>query len=362
MLKSIGLLISLLVVTNIGVAQCNGQSEICGKHYNEVAFLTTHNAFNTGSEGFSFPNHNYGIAQQLQDGVRAFMLDVYDLFGTAVVYHGSFALGSQDLYDDLGEIRSFLDANPNEVVTIILECYVSSSTIESELNGSGLTSYLYTKIDGQPWATIQEMIDLNQRLVILSDENDAGAGQEWYHYVWDHAVETHYSVSSPQDFTDDFNRGDSLNDLFIFNHFVTDATIGVGSESDAQTVNDYAFLMSRITDHFDSYGKFPNFITLDFYELGNGLQVVQDLNAGLLTTPSVDTPRLKLFPNPSSDMLYVVSDDLDGEVSIELYNSQGKKVQVSSSNSIDVSDLSIGIYVIIVNTPELVLKSTFVRN
>lgn len=169
--------LALVFLSTIVVAQCNGQSEVCSKKYNEVSFLTTHNAFNAGSESFSLPNQNYGIAQQLQDGVRAFMLDVYSLFGNTVVYHGSFALGYQDVQDDLGEIKSFLDANPNEVVTIILECNVSANTIESELNQAGLFNYLYTQTVGQEWATIQEMIDTDKRLVVFTDVDDASANQ-----------------------------------------------------------------------------------------------------------------------------------------------------------------------------------------
>ena len=42
-------------------------------------------------------------------------------------------LGTQALSSDLTEIKNFLDANSNEVVTLILECYVSADDIEAEL-------------------------------------------------------------------------------------------------------------------------------------------------------------------------------------------------------------------------------------
>ena len=250
-------------------AQCNGSVHLCDKRYDQVAYLTTHNAFNADSEGFTYPNQNYGITQQLNDGVRAFMLDVYDLFGTPTQYHGTWLLGTQDLSSDLNEIRQFLDSNPNEIVTIILECYVSANDIEGELNAAGLSNYFYTKSTGD-WATLQEMIDNDTRLVILTDTEDASSNQQWYHHVWDHAVETHYSVNLIGAFTNDYNRGDAVNDLFIFNHFITDATLGVGVESDALIVNAYDFLMPRIEQHYAEKAKFPNFITLDFYDLGEG--------------------------------------------------------------------------------------------
>lgn len=326
--------------------QCNGQSEVCAKKYDEVAFLTTHNAFNTGSESFTFPNQNYGIAQQLQDGVRAFMLDVYSLFGNTVVYHGSWTLGYQDIQNDLGEIKSFLDNNPNEVVTLILECYVDANTIENEISDAGLSNYLFTKVASQDWPTIQEMIDANERLVVFTDENDAGAGQGWYNYMWDHMVETHYSVGSPQDFTDDYNRGDSLNDLFIFNHFVTDATVGIGSESDAVVVNAYSFLMDRIANHFDSYHKFPNFITLDFYDQGNGLSVVEDLNAGYLSKEEVAIENWDLYPNPVRDILYISCSGRIQDLKVSVYNLEGRLILIDNDNSVDCSSLEQGVYIV----------------
>ncbi|CAG5081641.1 phosphatidylinositol-specific phospholipase C domain-containing protein [Parvicella tangerina] len=327
-------------------AQCNGQTEVCDKRYDEVAYLTTHNAFNTGSESFSFPNQNNGIAQQLQDGVRAFMLDIYDFWGNTVVYHGSWTLGYQDIQDDLGEIETFLLSHPNEVVTLILECYVDANTIEDELDEAGLTSFLFTKNAGQQWPTIQEMIDLNQRLVVFSDENDASSQQGWYHYMWDQMTETHYSVNSPQDFTDEYNRGDSLNDLFIFNHFVTNATLGIGSESDAITVNAHNFLLNRISEHYDSHHKFPNFITLDFYDQGDGLAVVNELNAGYLSTDILTTESWLVYPNPAANTLFVEGIVSERNFRVEIYNPNGKKVLESFTPMIDCSLLKQGLYLV----------------
>lgn len=335
-------------------SQCNGQFEVCNKTYDQVAYLTTHNSFNTGSESFIFPNQNFGIADQLNEGVRAFMLDIYDFWGTTVVYHGSWSLGYQDIQDDLGEIRTFLDNNPNEVITLILECYVSSATIESELTAAGLFGYLYAKPNGQSWPTIQEMIDDNQRLVVFSDENDAGPNQEWYHYMWDHMVETHYSVSTPQDFTDNYNRGDSINDLFIFNHFVTDATVGVGSESDAQIVNEYSFLMNRISNHYDNHSKFPNFVTLDFYDQGQGLDVVNDLNAGYLNINSFTQNNYNVYPNPIQKELVVEIDEFQNDFFIDIYNSAGEHLLKTSENKIDCSNFISGVYILVVRNSQRV--------
>ena len=122
------------------------------------------------------------------------------------------------------------------------------------------------------------MINNNNRLVIFTDVNDASSSQLWYHYVWDYAVETHYSVSTINNFTCNFNRGDSINDLFILNHFVTDATLGYGLYNESNDVNANPFFITRAIDCQTQTNKFPNFVTVDYYELGDGLAVVDQLN------------------------------------------------------------------------------------
>ena len=292
MKKFIYILFSLQFLINISYAQCNGSLNLCSKQYNEAAYLTTHNAFNSDQDGLSFPNQTYNIESQLNDGVRGLMIDVYydPIFGTPTTYHSVFILGAIPLSDIFNDIKKFLDNNPNEVVTIILECYVTADDIEDEINQSGLSSYLYTH--NTTWPTLQSMIDNDNRLVIFTDVDDADGSQSWYHYVWDYAVETHYSVNTINDFTCDFNRGGALNDLFIFNHFVTEATLGYGLYNESNNVNANPFFITRALDCQNQANKLPNFVTVDYYELGDGLAVVDQIN-GLTATSAINKSAQK---------------------------------------------------------------------
>ena len=289
MKKSIYILFALQFIMQTSYAQCNGSADLCSKQYNEIAYLTTHNAFNSDEDGLLFPNQTYNIASQLNDGVRGLMIDVYDHFGTPTAYHSLFMLGTIPLSDIFNDIKTFLDNNPNEIVTIILECYVTANDIESKINQSGLSNYLYTH--NATWPTLQNMIDNDSRLVIFTDVDDASSSQNWYHYVWDYAVETHYSVGTINDFTCNFNRGDPLNDLFIFNHFVTDATLGYGLYNESNDVNANPFFINRALDCQNQTNKFPNFVTVDYYELGDGLDVVDQLNG--ITTSAINISEQK---------------------------------------------------------------------
>jgi hypothetical protein len=241
-----------------------------------VAYLTTHNAFNSKQDRYLFPNQKSNISEQLNNGVRALMIDVYDDNGSTVVYHAYKFLGSQPLSVYLNDIKYFLDNNPNEILTIILETYTSSNAIENEINKVGLLKYLHTQDVNSLWPKLQTMIDSNKRLVILSDKNDANEKQSWYHYVWNFAVENKYGEINCE-----FNRGNPENSLFIFNHFITSLT---GNKENANKVNSFKYLMNHITNCKDLKNKFPNFITVDFYEIGESIDVVSKLNSTEMTS------------------------------------------------------------------------------
>ena len=295
------ILFSLQFITHINYAQCNGSINLCDKKYNEVSYLTTHNAFNSDQDGLLFPNQTYNIESQLNDGVRGVMIDVYNHFGIPTTYHSIFALGTIPLSDILNDIKTFLDNNPNEIVTIILECYVTANEIENVINQSGLSNYLYSH--NSTWPKLQDMINNNNRLVIFTDVDDASNSQSWYHYIWDYAVETHYSVNTINDFTCDFNRGDAENDLFILNHFVTDATLGYGLYNESNNVNANPFFITRALDCQNEKNKLPNFVTIDFYELGDGLDVVNQLNGITTSTINISNDRSKRELLTIKDML-----------------------------------------------------------
>ena len=59
MKRTIYTLFALQFLMHISYAQCNGSIDLCSKQYNEVAYLTTHNAFNSDEDGLSFPNQTY---------------------------------------------------------------------------------------------------------------------------------------------------------------------------------------------------------------------------------------------------------------------------------------------------------------
>lgn len=275
------ILLFLLTFLNGAFCQCNGCESLCSKKYNEVSYLTTHNAYNSKEDGFKLPNQQWNITTQLNSGVRALMIDVFDQSGQLEVYHAYRILGSKPFIDILKEIKVFMDNNENEVITIILECYARSDQIAADFENSGLSKFLYSKTIDEQWKTLEQMIFDNTRLVVLSDKNDAQTGQDWYHYIWDYAAETGYSNNKKEDFNCDFNRGShnaDKKDLFILNHFLSTSVTGVGSQKKSSKVNANPYFIERVRACQLETGKFPNFITVDFHDSGNCREVVDILN------------------------------------------------------------------------------------
>lgn len=259
---------------------CNLHPELCDRRFDSVAFATTHNSFNYefGFTQFFFPNQDHDVAYQLDHGVRAIMLDVYDEGGSLVVYHGFALTGSEPLENPLGQLRTFLDSNAREVVSIIFETEIDGNRISTALDDAGLLGYLHTQAAGAAWPTLGEMIESGKRLVIFT-ENQTNAGTpEWFHYAWGHIFDTPYTFESRADFTCELNRGSIDNSLFLVNHWITAPVVGTGIRDSAALVNESEVLLPRVRECMEQQKHIANFIAVDFSGLGDLMQVVDSVN------------------------------------------------------------------------------------
>ena len=335
-------------------SQCNGYESLCIKKYNEVAYLTTHNAYSSFEDGFYLPNQNMNITSQLNQGVRAFMLDIYSEDDVLVLYHGVAELGSSFFEDVLNEFRIFIDENPNEVITLILEDYSSVNELSDALFTSGIIEDLYEYDEVYGWPTLQEMIDLDKRIVLFSD-NEVQSPPSWFHFLWDHAVETHFSNESIDDFSCNLNRGDAQNSLFILNHFITNFSLVLGNlelyNEQVEEVNSNPYFINRVYDCASEKDKFPNFITVDFYDVGNCMEVVNILNE--LPDYKINESEFQniIFPNPSNGVINLDLADLDLRTPIRISNIQGEEIKGSFTMEkiygdfrLDLSSIDKGFY------------------
>ena len=138
---------------------------------------------------------------------------------------------------------------------------------------SGLMTYAHSQPPGAPWPTLREMIRDNRRLVVFSPHEDGAP--DWYHATNDYIYGTDWSFADPEDLGCVLTAAPFPNGLLQITHVLTNP---VASPDNAELINHNPFLRDRIDGCIVELGRLPTMISVDFYSIGDILQVVRDLN------------------------------------------------------------------------------------
>ncbi|CAI8609285.1 unnamed protein product [Vicia faba] len=180
-------------------------STVNGLPFNKYSWIVTHNAFSIvdspplpGVQRLTFYNQEDSVTNQLRNGVRGLMLDMYDFQNDIWLCH-SFRgqcfnfTAFQPAINTLKEVEAFLTQNPTELVTIIIEDYVHTPKgLTNLFTSAGLDKYWFpvSKMPkkGDDWPTVTEMVQMNHRLIVFTSDASKEA-QEGIAYQWKHLVE-----------------------------------------------------------------------------------------------------------------------------------------------------------------------------
>jgi hypothetical protein len=309
---------------------CEGHAELCDRPLDDVALVATHNAMSVPLPGWYSAEQDAPIADQLDDGVRGLLIDTHyadrladgklrTYFGSEhslkaqakqdgvspeavdaalrlrerlgfrgegkrgmYLCHTFCELGATSLESVLDDLHAFLVANPNEVVVVINQDYVTPEDFVKAVTEAGLDELAY-KGSTERWPTLRQMIDADQRVVFLA-ENHAGAAP-WYHLAYEHITEeTPYTFAKVSQLTTasnlaktcEPNRGPERAPIFLVNHWIS--TDPVPRPSDAEKVNAYEPLLARVRECQKIREHLPNLVAVNFYRLGDAFRVVDTLN------------------------------------------------------------------------------------
>jgi hypothetical protein len=300
---------------------CNGARELCARRLDEVVFPGSHNAMSSADvPDWMFPQQERGVAAQLEDGIRALLLDVHyglpvegrvktDLdsettsrgkYEAAVgpeglaaamrirdrltgkvegrrglyLCHGFCELGAVPLTDALGRVHEFLVQNPDEVLILVIEDYVSPQDLAAVFAESGLDGLVYRGTAGPPWPTLRELIDTRQRVLVLTESGRPGVA--WIHPAFQVMQETPYHFTQPSELACTPNRGGTAGSLFLVNNWID--TTPAPKPSNAAIVNAYDALLARARACQSARGKLPTVLAVDFYRTGELFRVARTLN------------------------------------------------------------------------------------
>lgn len=268
--------------------------------FNKYAFLTTHNSFSihgepshTGVPRITLYNQDDSVTDQLSNGVRALMLDVYDFRDDIWLCHSKGGkcfdfTAFEPAIDTMREIEAFLSSNPSEIVTLILEDYVSSHHGLSKLfKKAGLMKYWFpvSKMprNGEDWPRVRDMIELNHRLLVFTSVRSKQS-TEGIAYQWNYMVENQYGDGG-MDSRACYNRsespalGDRTRSLVLVNYFHT-----IPLRLTACMEHSLGLLDVLGTCYTAAGNRWANFLAVDYYKRsdGGGVFGATDMLNGML--------------------------------------------------------------------------------
>ena len=286
---------------------CNGSVNNCGKKYNEVAFPATHNAYAIVGGGITrvpigFENQTHSMRDQLHDGIRGLMIDVYQEHGdngpVVMCHQECKVLNFGRFTDALRTIRRFLDVNPSETVTIILENYVKDvGLIWNDIKEMKMEGYIYYKNVNEEWPTLDK---LSKKIIIFTDSY---ANTDKYPGIMPYkanAFENPYSFKTAEDIDKDTcpaDRGTETIDgvkgkfpaVFVMNHFAT--PLGPVPVGWGLLVNKKERIQNHVNTCTKNRGRIPNFVAVDHYSEGGLFDVISKTNDAIIGKPVTCPPH-----------------------------------------------------------------------
>ncbi len=308
----------------LGGTACNGSTALCSRPYDSVAFPATHNAMSAADEpGWFLPEQPTGIINSLDDGIRVVLIDSYygqttqrggqiataqrslqsaidtvqQDFGPEVVQsalrirnslvsaatgpvepylcHGLCEIGATKWEPVMAQLSGWMATHPREVVTLFIQDTVDPADTNTVFQQAGLLPYVHVQRPGQPWPTLGQMIDSGQRLVVLMEHQSGGSTYPYlldgFHWVQD----TPYDNPTLADLSCRPNRGSPTSPLLLLNTWLNNFTT---LATDARTVNRESFLLPYVQRCQSERDHIPNFVAVNFYNLGDVFDVVRRLN------------------------------------------------------------------------------------
>jgi hypothetical protein len=260
-------------------------------------------------------NQFFNATVALSAGIRLLQAQVHLQNNTLRLCHTSCALlDAGPLFEWLARIKVWMDANPNDVVTLLL---VNSDSAPADQFGaafdaSGLSGYSFVPPSGGgmggamiQWPTLQAMISTSKRLVsFLAPLPSPSPSHPFLLDEFTHVFETPFDVRSLSAFTCALDRPKSKAPsgprsalsggmLSLVNHFaqtVITGDITVPNVGDIATTNSpsttiQGALGTHLSGCLGEWGgnSKPNFVLVDFWDKGPAVDTADRLN-GIVPT------------------------------------------------------------------------------
>ncbi|TVY80549.1 PI-PLC X domain-containing protein [Lachnellula suecica] len=286
-----------------GTTACNNSPDLCNRNYNNITHMGAHDSAFLRDQSTSFTvagNQFYNATVALSAGIRLLQAQVHNQNGVLELCHTSCVLldgGSLETF--LSAIKAWMDANPNEVVTLLLvnSDDEDASTFGSVFNSTGISTYGYTPTSTTgpvaTWPTLQTLITANTRLVTFIASITYDSSYPFLLPEFDFVFETAFGVTSTDGFNCTLSRPTSLDSsasaisagyMGLLNHFLD--TTGLISEpaidnittTNAASTSTTGSLGAQGEECASEWGTKPTFMLVDFFNVGPAMDTADQLN------------------------------------------------------------------------------------
>lgn len=276
--------------------ECNGNAAFCSRRYSNVSFVGTHDSAFVGNMSDPRINQEESVTDQLNAGIRFLQAQTHVINATLSMCHTSCAeLYAGPLNTYLSTVKSWLDANPNEVLTMLL---VNGDNVDVTQFGAVFTavgladsafipSTTPDTLDIGCWPTYQQLLDAGTRIVVFLDSNADETAVPYILTEFNYFFETPYDTTDPSfpECTLDRPANSSADGkMYIVNHFLDKELIpGIDiPDNDADFTTNAATGNGSIGAQADlctsTYGRVPNFVLVDMFDRGNVFTAQDALN------------------------------------------------------------------------------------
>lgn len=305
-------ILALTCASSLGPRQsvaCNNSPDLCSRSYSSITHLGAHDSpfVRDGATGNSVSgNQYYNSTEQLSAGVRLLSAQVHYSNGDWHLCHSSCDLLDAGVLSAwLSTIKTWLDANPDDVVTVVLvnSDNATPADLAAEYATSGIMSYVYMppSISSPPssWPTLQELISANTRLltfVASLDISQISSSEAFLMDEFTFIFETQYQITDASQFSclpnrpssveNDISAAISSNRMPFMNHFLDQsALLGIETPdvdeigtTNSPSTSSVANLGGEAQACKTAWGKAPTFILVDFFNEGPAIATVDSLN------------------------------------------------------------------------------------
>lgn len=167
------LLLATIPTSTQAQTACNGHPALCDRQYSNVTQIGTHDSAFVGA--LPQDNQDQTITAQLDAGIRFLQAQTHvNPFGTLSLCHTScYLLDAGSVASYLVTVKAWLDANPNEVLTLLLTNgdNVNADMFDTAFTTSGIKPYAFIPASSPlpltAWPTLQDLITANTRLIFF---------------------------------------------------------------------------------------------------------------------------------------------------------------------------------------------------